>query len=413
MPVPTVGAFAHELIVGYRGGTPNSARSNLRLGVPIQRVIPVLPEVEVWRFADATAVERAMAGLRSAGEIRFCEPNRARPMARLSQSWWSAERSPLDWQGDGRTGVDPRWPLKAARFEEAWKVTTGQGVTVAVIDSGVDANHPALRGRVLPGIDELAARGIADVWQGRDYSGRDGNGHGTHVCGLIAAAADATTGTQGAASGVMLLPVKVTTAQGDVDDVTIAKGLVDAVDAGAMIINLSIGGPDPSLLVLEALNYAFRKRVSVVVSSGNEQRGVNYPAAFEGAIAVGATLSNGQVAGYSNGGSELVLVAPGGAMSRTDEGPQILSTLPTYPCLVGTQPNMPNGYGYMAGTSMATPLVSAAAALILSREPSLTPAQIRTRLAATARDIGPSGFDVRAGYGALDVAGALLEGDRP
>lgn len=412
-PAAADGVNAHELVVGYRAGTPEIDRSRLRLDYAVLGVVSILPDVEVWRLADTVALRRATVGLQAAKATRFHEPNQFRPMARLARAWWSADQGTLDWQGDGRANADPRWHLKAARFDDAWKSTSGEGVVVAVLDSGVDPTHPALQGRLLPGIDELAARGIGDRWEGRDYQGRDGNGHGTHVCGLIGAAADAASGTSGAAPGVKLLPVKVTAADGQTDDVTIAKGIVDAVDAGAQVINLSIGGPTPSLIVLEALNHAFRQNVSVVIAAGNERRDVDYPAAFDGAIAVGATLDNGQVAAYSNAGEALVLVAPGGAMSPTDPGPQILSTMPTYPCLATVRFGVPQRYGPMAGTSMATPLVSAAAALLLSRETSLTPAQVRTRLAATAKDIGPVGFDARAGYGALDVARALLDGGRP
>jgi subtilisin family serine protease len=413
LPAPSSGDGSRELIVGFRSGTTEPDRSRVRNAYSLLAVVSVLPDVEVWRLVDGEALLRVMRDLQGASGIRVLEPNAARPLAKLSRPWWSARQGTFDWQGDGRANADPRWHLKAARFDEAWKLTMGEGVIVAVLDSGVDAAHPALRGRLLPGIDELAARGMQDRWDGRSYQGRDGNGHGTHVCGLIGAATDAASGTAGAAPGVKLLPVKVTAADGQTDDVTIAKGIVDAADAGAQVINLSIGGPSPSLIVLEALNHAFRKNVSVVIAAGNERRGVDYPAAFDGAIAVGATLENGEVADYSNAGESLVLVAPGGAMAPADEGPQILSTMPTYPCLASVRSRVPMRYGHMAGTSMATPLVAAAAALLLSREPSLTPAQVRTRLAATASDIGPAGFDPRTGYGALDVTRALLEGGRP
>lgn len=407
------GAYANELIVAYVDGTSPEDRKLLRQRHGVGSITSVLPGVEVWQLSNPRALADVASSLRTSPSVRFEERNRSRSTAQFSHPWPPAEQGTLDWTGEGAFSNDPRWHLKAARFDEAWKFADGGGITVAVLDSGVDPAHPALRDRLLPTIDELAARGIPDTWNGRSYQGRDGNGHGTHVCGLIGAAADRASGTQGAAPGVKMLPVKVATAEGETDDVTIAKGIVDAVDQGAQVINLSIGGPEPSLVLLEAINYAFSRNVSMVVAAGNEQRGVDFPAAFDGTIAVGATLATGHVASYSNGGEPLVLVAPGGAMQGFDAGPQLLSTLPTYPSVATARQRDAGRYGYMAGTSMATPLVSAAVALLLSREPTLNPAQVRTRLAATAADIGPTGFDPRAGHGALDVARALLEGARP
>jgi subtilisin family serine protease len=313
----------------------------------------------------------------------------------------------------GDPDFDKQWYLGECHFPDAWSATVGNGVTVAVVDSGVDPNHPDLKANLLPLIDEVAARGKTDNSFGVSFTGRDGNGHGTHVTGLIAAVAGNGMGIRGAAAGVKILPVKVTSAAGETDDVTIAKGIFDAVDQGAQVINLSIGGPDPSLLLLEALNYAFDHHVTVVIAAGNESRDVNYPAAFDGVVAVGALTSDGQVASYSNRGPKLVLCAPGGGKAGGWEGPAIYSTTPTYPCYITQSEGNSQSYGYLAGTSMATPLVTAAVALILAGEPGLDPAQVRTRLAAAADDLETPGYDDTSGFGALDAKQALDYGRRP
>ncbi|MFN3431919.1 MAG: S8 family serine peptidase [Candidatus Sericytochromatia bacterium] len=439
-PTPDAGV-AHELAVDFRAGAPEADKAALRARFGAARVTPLHGQTEVWTLGSAEAAAHAASTLASEPAVDFAAPNAPRrlagfyfrspsptptpaPAIMMPGAPATANAAPtpqpvvaapvtrpINPQGDPDS--DKQWYLAQSRFTDVWASSTGHGVTVAVIDSGVDPDHPDLKANLLPMIDEVAARGKRDLSYGRDYAGLDGNGHGTHVAGIIGASASNGRGIRGAAPSVKLLPIKVTTALGETDDVTIAKGIFDAVDQGAHVINLSIGGPDPSLLLLEAINYAFNRGVTVVIAAGNEAREVNYPAAFDGVIAVGALSHTAQVTSYSNRGPKLVICAPGGGKAGGWEGPAIFATTPTYPCHVTQTEGNTQAYGYLAGTSMATPMVTAAVALILANEPGLAPAQVRTRLAATATDLETPGYDERSGFGALDAKRAFDHGKRP
>jgi subtilisin family serine protease len=434
---PPASGVAHELAVDFRPGTPDADKAALRARFGAARVTPLHGQTEVWTLGSAEAAALAATTLVADGAVDFAAPNAPRRLSGFYFKSPSPAPTPAMMPGAAAAsvaptpqpvvqapvtrainpqndpGTDKQWYLAQSRFTDVWASSTGQGVTVAVIDSGVDPNHPDLKANLLPMIDEVAARGKRDVSYGRDYAGLDGNGHGTHVAGIIGAGAGNGVGIRGAAPSVKLLPIKVTTALGETDDVTIAKGIFDAVDAGAHVINLSIGGPDPSLLLLEAINYAFARGVTVVIAAGNEARDVNYPAAFDGVIAVGALSQTSQVTSYSNRGPKLVICAPGGGKAGGWEGAAIYATTPTYACHITQTEGNTQSYGYLAGTSMATPLVTAAVALILANEPGLAPAQVRTRLAATATDLETPGYDERSGFGALDAKRAFDYGKRP
>ncbi|HSO04452.1 MAG TPA: S8 family serine peptidase, partial [Candidatus Limnocylindrales bacterium] len=180
-------------------------------------------------------------------------------------------------------GVD-QWGLSAVHADGAWTVTRGGGVTVAVVDSGVDATHPDLAGRVLPQIDF-----VDDPWTG------DPTGHGTHVAGIIAASLDGA-GVAGLANEVNILPIRVMDATGSGDFLTIASGIVEAVDQGAKVINLSLGSAYSSDIIAAAVGYAVDSGVTVIAAGGNsyaEGNPVSYPAALPGVVAVSSVNRDG------------------------------------------------------------------------------------------------------------------------
>lgn len=384
-----------ELVVKFQPGTSEAAKAALREQVGASGVVSVMPDGERWKLADG-AVDSAITALTADGAVKFAHRNALRRL----------EAAPGDYaalQAPNDTEYGKQWHLAKARFPQAWTRNRGKGVTVGVIDSGVDPEHPDLKPNLLPMIDEVVAMGEKDVLNGQSYNNRDGHGHGTHVCGLVGAVANNGLGVSGGAPEVKILPIKVTNANGDAGDAAITRGITDAVDKGAQVINLSIGGPEPSPILLDALNYAFQRNVAVVIASGNDGRAVNYPAAYDGVISVGAVTEANKVARYSSHGERLVMVAPGGGGPGGTEGPAMFSTTPTYDCNITLFERKTKNYGYMAGTSMAAPLVTAAAAILLAQEPGLPPAQIRTRLAATADDGGDAGFDEYFGYGVLNA----------
>ena len=293
-----------------------------------------------------------------------------------------------------------QWPLDPVKtsFASAWKIANGKRIIVAVIDTGVDANHPDLAGQILSGRAFLhgSAAGVAMS------PATDRCGHGTHVAGTIAAIANNRIGVSGAAPGVKILPVKVLNCSGLSSDV--ANGIKWAANNGARVINLSLGGTTRDSAVEAAIAYARTKKVVVVAAAGNNHgprscatpgnNAVSYPGASPGVIGVGAIDDQFTRACFSNTGNYVDLVAPGF---------NVLSTYPTN--LTDRTKYAP--YMYMSGTSMATPHVAAAAALVLSRWPTCTSNRVETKLESTAKRLGGKARNDNFGYGDIDPTKAV------
>jgi serine protease len=299
----------------------------------------------------------------------------------------------------------------------------GRGVIVAVLDTGVAYMN---RGRFRRSPD-FSRYGFV---QGYDFIDRsryanDHNGHGTFVAGTIAEATNNHYGLTGLAFAARIMPVRVLNDEGEGDATTIAEGVRFAVRHGARVINMSLefssdvtAGDIPQLT--RALRYAYRHRVVVVAAAGNEgHAAIAYPARAPHVIAVGASTEHGCLANYSNDGSRLTLVAPGGGADAYLPGDP--NCRPTEPpgrdvfqmTFAGSSPRVfgfPGGY---EGTSMAAPHVAATVALmiagrVLGRRP--TVAQITRRLRATARRLGDPGDARLYGAGLLDAAAATARG---
>jgi type VII secretion-associated serine protease mycosin len=285
--------------------------------------------------------------------------------------------APVPAQAD-RVG-NGQWQLNALNAAAAWRFATGAAVTVAVLDSGVDADHPDLRGQVLPG---------ADFVDGSTDGRYDFVGHGTTVAALIAGHDD-RTGVVGVAPNARILPVRVLDAQNRYADSTlVADGLRWAVDQGADVVNLSLGGTDPSDALGKAVRYAIAHDVVVVACTGNVHPGeperVWYPARDNGVIAVAGMTGDS-------------------LWSGSITGPQTVLTAPAVD-MVGARPG---GYWRVEGTSFAAPLVAAAAALVRSRWPELSADNVVNRLIRTAHDLGTPGRDDVYGFGEVDALAAL------
>ncbi|MFJ1796622.1 type VII secretion-associated serine protease mycosin [Kitasatospora griseola] len=281
------------------------------------------------------------------------------------------------------------WPLDADHFdaEKIWGVTKGEGVAVAVVDSGVAAAHPDLAGQIDPGTSFLG-----DGSDGRDDTSAES--HGTAVAGIIAASGGRDgTGMTGLAPAARILPVRVTAGEA-VSPALLARGITWAVDHGARVINVSMGTPQPDALLHQAVQYAIRQDVVVVASAGNSGNTDNlpqYPAAYPGVVSVAGTEHDGTPWNKSQSGRGVVLAAP-----ATD----ILST------------NDQNAYVNAEGTSYSTAYVSAAAVLVRSRFPDLSAGQVIRRLTDTA-DHHHATPDARSGYGTIAPLRALTEPTPP
>ncbi|MEV6602438.1 type VII secretion-associated serine protease mycosin [Actinoplanes sp. NPDC051346] len=275
-----------------------------------------------------------------------------------------------------------QWHLSTLDVAAAHRVSTGEGVTVALIDTGVAA-HPDLAGNVLPGIDLTGGGG-----DGRT----DTDGHGTAMAGLIAAHGHGQDGALGIAPGAKILPIRAKFGKIG-SSPNVAKGIGLAVDRGAKVISISsVTGTFTALK--QAIQDAVARDVVVVAAVGNRPGSVavGYPARYPGVLAVGATGRDGSLAKVSVTGPEVMLTAPGVDIVSTD------ST---------------GDYRIATGTSDSTAIVAGAAALIRSRYPDATAAEVIHRLTATATDKGPPGRDPQYGYGALNLVSALTTANLP
>lgn len=266
------------------------------------------------------------------------------------------------------------------QLEKAQSLAGKNQVVVAVIDQGIDTKHPDLKGRLLPGYNT-----VNPVNQGApDY-------HGTHVAGIIAAAKGNGIGGYGVNPQAKILPVDVFDRGWGASDFAIAQGILYAVEKGAKVINMSLGGPMRSSLMEEAIKTAQQEGVVVIAAAGNSgDDSLNYPAAYEGVISVGSVNKDKTLSDFSTFGTSVDLVAPGN---------DIYSTIYEY--------ERKSSYRKLSGTSMASPMVAGVASLLLSKYPDLTPTQVEYILEHTADDLGDRGFDVKFGNGLVNPVKAL------
>ncbi len=304
-----------------------------------------------------------------------------------------------------------QWHLPKINADFAWSLTQGNpNIIVAVVDTGVDLNHPDLKSKLLPGITIINQTGYAPP-----SAGMDDNGHGTHVAGLIGASTNNNIGVAGCSWDVKILPVKVLGKDGAGTDTDIAAGIMWAADAGAKIINLSLGGASDDgtgpKVVQAAVDYAYAKGCIIFAASGNSgDNTVYFPAALPHVVAVAATDPYDRRSSYSTYGNFVALSAPGGSGKEAltkDTG--MLSTFwntnsSGSDTLGGSEAGE---YAIEVGTSMAVAVVSGAAQLVWSQTPSLTGDQVVNILKSTAVDIGVPGPDAETGVGRIDVLAAL------
>lgn len=282
---------------------------------------------------------------------------------------------------------DRQWYLKTLDVAAAQKITAGDGVVVAVLDTGVGA-HPDLDGQILNGTSYIGEPGSFRT---------DNDGHGSSMAGIIVAKGGNADHLLGIAPKAKILPVRIASASSQMGPTNIPEGIRWAVDHGAKVINLSTGAPTIDRTAEDAVRYALDHDVVVIAGSGNVSQfpagsGVLAPARFPGVVAVSAIDRDGKAWDGAIRGPEVVLTAPGVAipMVSASGGGRVV------------------GYHPAAnGTSAATAVVSGAAALIRAKYPQLPAKDVIQRLIATADDAGPPGRDPDYGYGRLNLVKAL------
>ncbi len=271
-----------------------------------------------------------------------------------------------------------QWNMSAIDMEKAWDITKGkEDVVIAIVDTGVDLNHPEFQGKLVNGYNVLNGSNRP----------QDDNGHGTHVAGIIAAKTNNQQGVAGIAWNNKIMPIKGIGSDGSGSSFDIAKGIIWAADHGASVINMSVGNYHPSNVLHDAIKYAFNKNVVMVAASGNDHTSQpSFPAAYPEVISVAAVDWQGKQAEFSNFGSHIDVSAPG------------VDIPSTY-----TQ----NHYASLSGTSMACPHVAGLAGLIRSLNPSLSNTEVMKIMRQATRDAGKPGWDQDYGYGIMDVPRAL------
>ncbi|MBX7100723.1 MAG: S8 family peptidase [Myxococcaceae bacterium] len=294
---------------------------------------------------------------------------------------------------------EKQWNLKAINMPKAWERSRGKGVVVAVLDTGVAYENydgfiqvPDLEGvTFVPGYDFV----------NQDSHPNDDHGHGTHVAGTIAQATNNGKGVAGVAFEASVMPVKVLDHFGSGTTAAIADAIRWAADHGAQVINMSLGGGGRSAVLENAVAYARKKGVVVVAAAGNNGRGtVEYPAAYPGAVAVGAVGPTGAKAPYSSWGKELDVAAPGGDKSQGEAGGILQNT-------IDPQDPSRSVYASYQGTSMATPHVAAVAALLWAAG-AKSPDQVEKAIFASAHPPqGQRGWTEQFGHGVIDADAAL------
>lgn len=337
LPTPRHDAIPGEIVVRFKDGQVRDIPGATRL-----RDLS-LPGTAVYRLAGTGKYSvQAVTALMSHPAIAYAEPN------------YKLRISAADGPDDPR--MDDVWGYYQIRTHKLWLAgyKVANPIKVAVIDTGVDYNHRDLKGAVIKGANTVA--GNRDPF--------DGHGHGTHVAGIIGAHEDGS-GIVGVAAGAQIYAVKSLDDGGEGPEDGIAQGVMDAVNAGCKVINMSLGGPLDVQALRDAVAEANRRGVLVVVAAGNEESedDNHFPAAYPEVLAVGATMPNDERAFFSNYGSFVDIAAP---------GVLIMSTLPD------------NEYDFLDGTSMAAPHVAGAAALLMSRHPELSVEQVKSVLKSTA-----------------------------
>jgi len=416
-----------QVIVGYsRGAIPSvTADMERRMGVRASTGTGAAgPGAKVLRLPRGESVPAAIAALRHQPGVAYAAPNF---IAHSAGAWYPDDRGSTH-RSDGWESM--QWNFltgTGVNAPEAWSNLLadhrpgGRGVVVAVLDTGV-AYRNWHQFRRSPDLGGTRFVDPYDFVAGNRFP-VDQNGHGTFVASIVAEATNNGIGLTGLAYGASIMPVRVLDAGGLGDESTIARGIRYAATHGAQVINLSLEfSPDEVSSatqipdIVGAINFANQRGVSVVGAAGNDQTDeIAYPARTPKVISVGATTRDRCLADYSNGGAGLDLVAPGGgsdAIMPADPDCHPDRSLPSIYQLTLLDPPHWTRFGYpggIFGTSMSSPEVAAAVALViasgvLGRHP--TPDQILQRLEQTAVTLGGSKPNPSYGYGLLDAGAA-------
>ena len=337
-----------------------------RLGIEFAaNVVGTIPSIRITHLKVADSGLALLHHLRNRPDVEFAEFD---SVVKTFQSTF-VPNDPYysGTYSSSHNGNIDQWGPAAVSAPAAWGLTLGSSnIVIAIVDTGVDDSHPDLASKIA---GEYSYVGTT----------KDGFGHGTHVAGIAAGATNNDVGVAGMCPSCRILSVKVLDDQGSGYMSDVASGITYAASHGARVISLSLGGSGRSETLHSALDYALANNALPVCAMGNSGTASNTPepAYWHDCLSVIATDQNGAKASFSNYGMKADVAAPGVA---------ILSTMPTYPVTLTTKYGYEMNYDALSGTSMATPMVSGIAGLVLSQNPNLTPKQVAGIIMASSGD---------------------------
>ena len=368
-PAPAGAYVSGRLLVGFRPGATAAQRAAAH-SAAAARVVGAIEPLGVDIVAVPAGREAALMrtyALRpqvSYAELDYIYQAVELPTDPAFGKQWGLHNTGQVYNPDYSAGT----PDADVDAPEAWDAVQGNGVYVAILDTGIDQDHPELASKIVANKNMTDSASVDDMY-----------GHGTHVAGIVAATANNGLGGSGVAPQASLMNVKVLSDSGSGATTWIANGMIWAADNGAQVINMSLGSTLPSTTLQNAVNYAWGKGVVVVAAAGNNGRNIRfYPAYYGNCLAVAATDAKDARASFSNYGTWVDIAAPGSI---------IYSTLPNHPAEMGASLS----YGWASGTSMATPFVAGAAALVWSSPYGTSATAVRARLQSTADAIAGTG----------------------
>lgn len=389
----------NEIIVQFQQGVSEGeiASINADLGTEVKRSSVIPGKFKVLDVKNKSA-EEVIAQYLKHDKVLYAEQNSYCSAFSVPNDPYY---SPYQWNFDNPV-------YGGIHMESAWNITAGDpSVIVGILDSGVAYETYSVYQKApdLAGTTFVAGYDFIN----NDAHPNDDEGHGTHVCGTIAQTTNNSLGVAGIAYNCAIMPVKVLDSEGNGTADALANGLYYAADHGADVINMSLGwapGYNPGATVENAIAYAYNHGVTLCAASGNDsQTTVSYPAAYDNyCIAVGATRYDEAVAYYSNTGAALDITAPGGDVTIDQNGDGYVDGILQQTFAAGA-PTSFNYYFYQ-GTSMATPHVTAVAALVIAHG-ATGPNNVRAALQNTADDKGVAGWDSQYGHGLLNAYAAL------
>ncbi len=365
LPVGT--ASSQEILVGFRSEISNSQKdtAHQKIQAKLKKRIKQI-NVDSIQIPASLSLPEAIAHYQNLPGVEYVEPN-------FVATTLLTPNDPL---------FGNQWNLQKISAEEAYDISQGGSVVVAVVDTGVDASHPDLVGLVIAGYNTIS----------ENSNSQDDHGHGTLVAGTVTAQTNNGKGIASVAYRSSILPIKVLGSDGTGTYDNVSEGIIYAADNKARIINLSLGGSSDSHTLKKAVDYALNKGSILVAAAGNGGNDTPiYPASYPGVLAVSASDQKDNLASFSSYGSNTFVAAPGVAITSTAIG---------------------NNYSQASGTSLSAPHLSGLLAIALSTNPELTNSQVIEYIKSNTEKVGPysyneDGWNPYFGYGRISSGKTL------